>query len=165
MQIYRFLTQVRPSAKARSSISCSQVTLQSVFPTNRQYRVLFSLFVLEKHIRDFYQLGVADSGFIQRSIRLLTAYLCDVSRPFQPHVLHELMKVLVSFLQGTAALHEVRVTVLTQTRADCSSRFRNLCRRRGPLRLTNDVALALRQEPHGRCRPRTSSPAATCRTG
>ena len=105
------------------------MVVQSVFPTNRQYRVLFSLFVLEKHMKDFYQLGVADSGFIQRSIRLLVAYVCDTSRSFEPHVLHELMKVLILFLQGMAALREIELTMLTLIRADCTSRLRTLHRR------------------------------------
>ncbi|KAK3718188.1 hypothetical protein LTR37_005303 [Vermiconidia calcicola] len=96
---YRFLQSVRLPAESRLRVVSSDTTAQELFPPDKQFRTLFSLFVLRKHIHDWSRLGVADSGFIWRAIRLLTGFILDESRAFSPTLMLDVTRVLALFLR------------------------------------------------------------------
>ena len=56
--------------------------------------------MLRRHLHDFARLGVANSEFIIRGVRLMTTCILDEARPFQTELMHEMVQTLVMFLQG-----------------------------------------------------------------
>ena len=56
--------------------------------------------MLQKHLQDFARLGVVDRDFVMRSVRLLTTFVLDDTRQFDPGLMNEVMRALVVFLRG-----------------------------------------------------------------
>ncbi|KAF2481740.1 hypothetical protein BDY17DRAFT_299566 [Neohortaea acidophila] len=99
-QAFTFLCQVRTPAQARSKVISPSASPLELFPNDKPWRCKFTLAVLQSHLLDFVRLGVADQGFISRSIRLLVSFIQDASRPLQPMVMLNVATCLYNFLQN-----------------------------------------------------------------
>ena len=94
------LQSLNPSTDARAKMAFVETSTHVLFPPDAPYRTLFSLFVLKRHVHDFARLGVADATFIAKAIRLLTDFVLDESRVFNPSLMLEVFRTLALFLRG-----------------------------------------------------------------
>lgn len=106
---YAILASIRPSASARWRIVHAKETeVNELFPVASPWKTRFSLFVMQSHRKDFADLGVADSDFIGKCVRLLTYIIIDDAHKADTSLLIEILRALLDFLRGMSDLSTCR---------------------------------------------------------
>lgn len=100
LQTRGLLQQIRIPTEARFRVVWSSAPADDLFPRDREQRAFFSLFILQTHLNDFARLGVADRAFILRATRLLTNFLLDEEREFNPPLVLDALQKLCFVLRG-----------------------------------------------------------------
>lgn len=90
-----------PPTQVRQKVASPDTPVHDLFPQmSRIWRSAYSLHVLNVHLQDFAQIGVADEGYILRGVRLLAAVLIDRERPLHHFIFAGVLSALTKFLQG-----------------------------------------------------------------
>ncbi|KAK5111628.1 hypothetical protein LTR85_011806 [Meristemomyces frigidus] len=97
---FRLLSAMKPSAPARFAITEADTTAAELFPAQRPYRMVYSLYVLRSFLQTCARFAVADEKFILRGTHLLTDFIMNESHALNAALMLEVANVLLEFLLG-----------------------------------------------------------------
>lgn len=98
---YHLLATMTPSALAVSRIAKPGSTVNELFPPERPWKTVHSLYLLGSILDAYAKVGVADERFIVRGAHFLTDFIMDDARTLDPGLLLSVATRLHQFLLGT----------------------------------------------------------------
>lgn len=97
---YELLIKLPTPEVVRNRVASPDSPNAMLFPPTQQWRTIYSLHVLLKHLKDCNRLAIADQSFILQGARRLAELVQDRSRAMNADVLQKAIAALKCFLQG-----------------------------------------------------------------